>query len=59
MRKESGNLNLGAPNEISMETIHRTMRPYAKIFLQVADDSCNRAVSKSTITSFLGAHSGD
>ncbi|CAN6293535.1 unnamed protein product [Urochloa humidicola] len=55
---DSAGLNVGAPNEISMETIHMTLRGYVDVFVHAADDSYNRTVTKSTVTSFLGALRG-
>ncbi|CAL4954901.1 unnamed protein product [Urochloa decumbens] len=49
---------LDMSNVMSSDTIHRTLRAYAGIFMQTADDTCNRTVSMETITSFLGALRG-
>ncbi|KAF0907725.1 hypothetical protein E2562_020474 [Oryza meyeriana var. granulata] len=54
----SAELNLAAPNEVSAETIHRTVRMYVNVFLAAADDSYHRKVSKGTVASFLGALRG-
>ncbi|KAJ1292331.1 hypothetical protein BS78_02G384100 [Paspalum vaginatum] len=54
-------MNLGGappPNEISPDTIHATLRAYVKIFVDAADASYSRTVTKKTITSFLGALRG-
>ncbi|TVU10876.1 hypothetical protein EJB05_44429, partial [Eragrostis curvula] len=51
-------LDAAAPNEISTGTIYRTVLQYVNIFLDTADASYKRTVSKKTITSFLGALRG-
>ncbi|KAF8663046.1 hypothetical protein HU200_055638 [Digitaria exilis] len=50
--------NVTAPNEIPADTIHRTLRAYAEILVQTADDAYNRRVGIETITSFLDALRG-
>nr|XP_034581087.1 uncharacterized protein LOC117844501 [Setaria viridis] len=55
---DSACLNLGAPNEISLDTIHGTIRAYVKIFVDVADASYSKSVRKDTVMSFLGALTG-
>lgn len=48
----------GENNEISRDTVHRTLGAYVQIFVQTADDTFNNTASKETITSFLGALRG-
>uniref|UniRef100_K4A0Q8 Uncharacterized protein n=1 Tax=Setaria italica TaxID=4555 RepID=K4A0Q8_SETIT len=55
---DSACLNLGVPNEISLDTIHGTIRAYVKIFVDVADASYSKSVRKDTVMSFLGALTG-
>ncbi|KAG2638965.1 hypothetical protein PVAP13_2NG626850 [Panicum virgatum] len=55
---DSAGLNLGAPNEISADTIHVTLGAYVKIFLDAVDASYSKSVRKGTVISFLGALRG-
>uniref|UniRef100_A0A0D9X2Q7 Uncharacterized protein n=1 Tax=Leersia perrieri TaxID=77586 RepID=A0A0D9X2Q7_9ORYZ len=55
---KNAELNLAAPNEVSAETIHRTVKMYVDVFTAAADDSYGKKVSKDTMTSFLVALRG-
>jgi hypothetical protein len=55
---DSARLNLGEPGEISAETIHGTVRPYAAHFTAAAEDAYRRKVNRKTVVRFLGALRG-
>jgi hypothetical protein len=51
-------MNLGAPNEISPDTIRGTLGAYVKIFAGAADAAYSKSVRKGTVVCFLGALKG-
>jgi hypothetical protein len=55
---DSARLNIGEPGEISAETIHGTVRPYAALFSAAAEDAYCRKVNRNTVVRFLGALRG-
>lgn len=54
----SAGFNVGAPNEISIDTVHRTIRAFVESFTNTADVSYNKRVRKHTGLRFLGALKG-
>lgn len=56
--QDSSSLNIGAPNEISTETVHMTLHVYVNIFVRATEDSYNGRVKSKIIMSFLGALKG-
>ncbi|TVU37315.1 hypothetical protein EJB05_10624, partial [Eragrostis curvula] len=52
-------MRLNDPTKFSTGTIYRTVLEYVDIFLDAADASYSRTVSKKTVTSFLGALRGE
>ncbi|KAJ1259870.1 hypothetical protein BS78_10G188800 [Paspalum vaginatum] len=56
---DSAELCLAAtPNDISTDTVRRTLQDHVETFVQTADATYNRTVREGTITSFLGALRG-
>lgn len=54
----SAGLNVGAPNEISIDTVHRTIRAFVETLVNTANVSYDKRVRKHTCLRFLGALKG-